>query len=828
MASTYSDLKIELIGTGEQTGTWGTTTNNNFSVAVGEAITGSADVAFSSSDVTLTLTDTNAAQTARNLRLNLTGTSGGARNLILGSGCQIEKLYLINNGLADAVTVKNTSGTGIVVPAGKSMFVYNNGTNVVDAITYLSAIGTGVFDAGTVSAPSITFTGDTNTGIYSPAADTIGFTEGGVEAMRINSSGVVNIGIGAFGTTPATTGVIRIPNASPIYARNADNTADRHVIAFNSSGQVAIAGDGNDTIIGTTSGNVGIGTATPSSFNAAADNLVVGTTSGNNGITIVGGTTGVSSIYMADGTTGNAAYRGYIEYRHADDAMVFGTSASERMRIDSSGNVGIGTSSPAKRLDVIGTGDSQFRVGSAAATSYDIGRVNANGLLQFYGNQSGANGFIFTGADGERMRIDSSGNVGIGITNPSQKLIVIGNIANTGRLIPNTSSTGTVNLLEFSQGGARGAGNNWGMFWSDNTGETNAALWASYTGGNNAAALVFGTNAGVGGSSGIASTTERMRISSGGNVGIGTSNPAGKLQIDLGNLSTVGNLSNSGLNITGNSGATGNIYQIGFGYATGATNAPAAIYALTTSNAGFNSNAICFATRDVTTDTAPTERMRIASDGRLLIGKTAAGMSNNGVEYEGSNGGFLIARGGNPVLFVNRNTDDGTLVEFRQADATEGTISVSGSTVSYNGGHLSRWSQWQNQTGKPDVYRGSVLESTNDMCEWNQDNEQATKTIVSTTAKSKTVAGVFDMYDTDDKNNPYDFYVAQSGDFVIRIAQGVVVENGDLLESAGDGTATPQADDICRSSTIAKVTSNYVSTTYADGSYCVPCILMIG
>jgi hypothetical protein len=143
MASTYSDLKIELIGTGDQTGTWGTTTNNNFSVAISEAITGSADVAFSSADVTVTLTDSNAAQTARNLRLNLTGTSGGARNLILGSGCQIEKLYLINNGLADAVTVKNTSGTGIAVPAGKSMFVFNNGTNVVDAITHLSSLTLG-------------------------------------------------------------------------------------------------------------------------------------------------------------------------------------------------------------------------------------------------------------------------------------------------------------------------------------------------------------------------------------------------------------------------------------------------------------------------------------------------------------------------------------------------------------------------------------------------------------------------------------------------------------------------------------------------------------
>lgn len=137
MASTYSDLKIELIGTGEQSGTWGTTTNTNLGTAIEEAITGSADVSFSSADVTLSLTDTNTTQSARNLRLNLTGTSGGARNLVVPA---IEKVYIINNGLADAVTVKNSTGTGIVVPAGKTMYLYNNSTNVVDAITHLSSL----------------------------------------------------------------------------------------------------------------------------------------------------------------------------------------------------------------------------------------------------------------------------------------------------------------------------------------------------------------------------------------------------------------------------------------------------------------------------------------------------------------------------------------------------------------------------------------------------------------------------------------------------------------------------------------------------------------
>jgi hypothetical protein len=154
MASTYSTLKIELIGTGDQVGTWGGTTNTNLGTAIEEAIVGSADVSFSSSDVTLTLTDTNASQAARHVRLNLTGTSGGARNLILGSGCQIDKPYLINNGLADAVTVKNTTGTGITVPAGKTTWVFNNGTNVVDAITYLSSL-----DTGAITSTGATFSG---------------------------------------------------------------------------------------------------------------------------------------------------------------------------------------------------------------------------------------------------------------------------------------------------------------------------------------------------------------------------------------------------------------------------------------------------------------------------------------------------------------------------------------------------------------------------------------------------------------------------------------------------------------------------------------------
>ena len=132
MPSTYSELKIELIATGEQTGTWGATTNTNLGTALEEAITGSADVTFASNNITLTLTNTNASQAARHLRLNLIGTTGGASRILVVP--TIQKLYLINNNCGDPITVKNSTGTGIAVGAGKTNFVYNDGSNVVDAI----------------------------------------------------------------------------------------------------------------------------------------------------------------------------------------------------------------------------------------------------------------------------------------------------------------------------------------------------------------------------------------------------------------------------------------------------------------------------------------------------------------------------------------------------------------------------------------------------------------------------------------------------------------------------------------------------------------------
>jgi hypothetical protein len=211
MASTYSDLKIELIGTGEQAGTWGTTTNTNLGTALQEAITGSADVAFSSGDVTLTLTNSNAAQIGRNLRLNLTGTSGGARNLILGAEMQVEKLYLINNTLLDAVTVKNTTGTGIAVPAGKTMFVFNNGTNVVDAIDNLpsgATVGGVAISTASGTVTSVDVSGGT-TGLTTSGGPVTGsgtITIAGTLAVANGGTGITSFGTGVGTALGVNTG----------------------------------------------------------------------------------------------------------------------------------------------------------------------------------------------------------------------------------------------------------------------------------------------------------------------------------------------------------------------------------------------------------------------------------------------------------------------------------------------------------------------------------------------------------------------------------------------------------------------------------------------
>jgi hypothetical protein len=280
MASTYSNLKIELMGTGDQSGTWGTTTNTNLGTAIEEAITGTADVSFSSADVTLTLTNTNTAQTARNLRLNLTGTVGAAQNLIVPN---IEKQYIINNTLGYDITVKNSTGTGVAVPAGKSMIVFNTGSNVVDVV---SALG-----SGTVLPVANGGTGASTASITS-FNNITGYTASG--ATGTTSTNVV------FSASPTLTGTPLAPTASP-----GTNTTQVATTAFVGAAVTAATGS--------------LGTMSTQNANAVA---------------ITGGTiTGITDLAVADGGTGASTL--------SANAVLLGngTSALQTVAPSTSGNV---------------------------------------------------------------------------------------------------------------------------------------------------------------------------------------------------------------------------------------------------------------------------------------------------------------------------------------------------------------------------------------------------------------------------------------------------------------------------------------------------------
>ena len=132
MASSYStDLKLELMVTGENSGTWGDTTNTNLNL-VQQAIAGYEAIDVASADVTLAMTNATLSN-ARNMVLNLTGTLAGTRVVNVPDG--IEKTYIVADSTTRAgftLTIKTVSGTGVAIPAGKTVLVFADGTNVVD------------------------------------------------------------------------------------------------------------------------------------------------------------------------------------------------------------------------------------------------------------------------------------------------------------------------------------------------------------------------------------------------------------------------------------------------------------------------------------------------------------------------------------------------------------------------------------------------------------------------------------------------------------------------------------------------------------------------
>lgn len=239
MSSTFSSLKFELIGVGEQSGTWGTTTNTNIGTAIEQAIVGMATLEaadFTANVCTLTLANTNAAQDARALCLKIDAAALSAASII--NVPAIQKPYLVINAAAHAVTVKVSGQTGVAVPAGARTVVYNDGTDVGNQISWLSSLTLGTaLPVASGGTGSTTASGArTNLGlgtISTQDANNVSITGGAISG--ITDLAVADGGTGAstaagartnLGATTVGANLFTLPNPSAIrYVQlNTDNT----------------------------------------------------------------------------------------------------------------------------------------------------------------------------------------------------------------------------------------------------------------------------------------------------------------------------------------------------------------------------------------------------------------------------------------------------------------------------------------------------------------------------------------------------------------------------------------------------------------------------
>ena len=507
----------------------------------------------------------------------------------------------------------------------------------------------------------------TNAYFWNYEAGTLIFATNNTERMRIDSSGRLLVGTATsngakfkvsdggaheFAFYPNDAGVNSLVNYNRSGAAYIDMSIAAREVSFltGTSPAEAVRIDRDRRLL------IGTNTAATNAeitLRATAPQLSLFATPGN-----------VSRITLGDTDDWNI---GQIGYDNSDNSMFFSTNNATQMLIDSSGNVGIGTTSPDAPLQIgvveyPGTKRAALQVKTQSNTV-------AVGEAAIYIEEA-------SGGEGYSLGVDSSGGLELNSSSSATPTLYLGDDDNVG------FGTNSFHLTTSGRKTLALDGNSETAIGFQHSGTLAAFLYTSSDEfriqSELAIPLVFRAN-----------NSEAMRIQTSGNLCIGTTtNLSSKINIAVPSLTNRGKWSDCAIAI-GNTTVLNSYSQIGLGYFNVGSYAPTYFGFISTSQSGFGKGALVFGTRDATTDSQATERMRLTESGNFLIGTdntfNATDSSNPSGNFFGWINGRLNIQASGEGIAIKRHSSNGSVMQFsRGGTGPVGSISVNGSATAFN------------------------------------------------------------------------------------------------------------------------------------------------